>query len=66
MIRIACIFFAVSSVSMALSVAQAAVSGTKKSQSYIGGPAAQTNPVVPPRRGEVVKMGPSGSKPSNR
>jgi len=66
MIRIAYAFLTISSVSVTLSVAQAAVGNPKKTQSYVGGPAAQTNPVVPRQRGGITKTGQSGSRPSKR
>ena len=34
--------------------AQAAVGGPSKQKNYVGGAAAQTNPVVPPRRGQAT------------
>ena len=43
--------------------AQAAVGGPKKNQNYIGGLVAPKNPVVPSRRGDVVRTGQTAARP---
>ena len=62
MFREACVLVVVVSLSISPSFAQGAVGGPPKGQSYVGGPTAQKNPVVPPRRGETAKTGQSVSK----
>jgi hypothetical protein len=59
MIGKACVVVIVSSLWIAPSLAQATVGGPKKNQNYVGGSVASKNPVVPPRRGEVVRTEPT-------
>jgi hypothetical protein len=66
MIRTAFALFVVSGLWISSSFAQAAVGGPKKSQNYIGGVTARTNPVVPPQRGEMTNTVPSVPKPPKR
>lgn len=58
MIGKACALVILTSLWTTPSFAQAAVGGPKKSQNYVGGPVAAKNPIVPPRRGEVVRTEP--------
>jgi len=57
MIRRAWVFFVISSLWISVGFAQGTVGGPKKNQNYLGGPTAQSNPVVPPRRGEIAGTG---------
>jgi len=63
MIGKACVLVILSSLWTTPSFAQAAVGGPKKNQNYIGGPIAAKNPIIPPRRGEVVRAQSPAQRP---
>ena len=64
MIGKTCVLVILSCLWITPNFAQAIVGGPKKNQNYIGGPIAAKNPIVPPRRGEVVRTESPAQKPA--
>ena len=66
MIGKSCVLILLSSLWITPSFAQAVVGGPKKNESYIGGPVASKNPIVPPRKGDAANTEHSTRRPQKR